>query len=196
MAFVQIIEFRTSDIERARQINDEWWRATEGKRTVRRELLACDHSDPSHCFAVVFFDSYESALENSNLPETRLFNVSVAVQSPMRTKPPSRLRRWHRDRARHPGTGLIAQPVQPGRQEPGPPPGHGAPADAQPRRAGSVAPALRAGQHDPGPESQPLSGPTAPGPVSQNPPLGLGQHQRLQPAITHATSRPHPRPRR
>jgi hypothetical protein len=28
MAFVQIIEFRTSDIERARQINDEWWRAT------------------------------------------------------------------------------------------------------------------------------------------------------------------------
>jgi hypothetical protein len=71
MAFVQIIEFRTSDIERARQINDEWWRATEGKRTVRRELLACDHSDPSHCFAVVFFDSYESALENSNLPETQ-----------------------------------------------------------------------------------------------------------------------------
>jgi len=47
MAFVQIIEFRTTDIERARQINDEWWRATEGKRTVRRELLACDHSDPS-----------------------------------------------------------------------------------------------------------------------------------------------------
>jgi hypothetical protein len=36
MAFVQIIEFRTSDIERARQVNDEWWRATEGKRTVRR----------------------------------------------------------------------------------------------------------------------------------------------------------------
>ena len=71
MAFVQIIEFRTSDIERARQVNDEWWRATEGKRTVRRELLARDHSDPSHCFAVVFFDSYESAMENSNLPETQ-----------------------------------------------------------------------------------------------------------------------------
>jgi hypothetical protein len=71
MAFVQIIEFRTSDIERARQVNDEWWRATEGKRTVRRELLARDHSDPSHCFAVVFFDSYESAMENSDLPETQ-----------------------------------------------------------------------------------------------------------------------------
>jgi len=71
MAFMQIIEFRTSDIERARQINDEWWGATEGKRTLRRELLACDHSDPSYCCAVVFFDSYESAMENSNLPETQ-----------------------------------------------------------------------------------------------------------------------------
>ena len=71
MAFVQIIEFRTSDIERARQINDEWWGATEGKRTLRRELLACDHSDPSYCFAVMFFDSYESAMENSGLPETQ-----------------------------------------------------------------------------------------------------------------------------
>ena len=64
------IEFRTSDIEGARQINDQWWRASEGKRSVRRELLARDHSDPSRCFAVVFFDSYESAMENSNLPET------------------------------------------------------------------------------------------------------------------------------
>lgn len=70
MAFVQIIEFHTSDIERSRQVNEDWWRATEDKRTVRRELLARDHSDPSRYFAVVFFDSYESAMENSSLPET------------------------------------------------------------------------------------------------------------------------------
>ena len=55
MAFVQIIEFRTSDIDRARRVNDEWWRATEGKRTVRRELLARDRSDASRCFAVAEF---------------------------------------------------------------------------------------------------------------------------------------------
>jgi hypothetical protein len=73
MAFVQIIEFRTSDIDRARQIDDEWWRATEGKRTVRRELLGRDRSDPGRCFAMVFFDSYESAMENSNLAETQEF---------------------------------------------------------------------------------------------------------------------------
>jgi O-phosphoseryl-tRNA(Cys) synthetase len=71
MAFVQIIEFRTSDVDRARQVDDEWWRATEGKRTVRRELLARDRSDPSRWFAVVFFDSFESAMENSELPETQ-----------------------------------------------------------------------------------------------------------------------------
>lgn len=73
MAFVQIIEFRTSDIDRARQIDDEWWRATEGKRTVRRELLGRDRSDPSRCFAMVFFDSYESAMQNSRLAETQEF---------------------------------------------------------------------------------------------------------------------------
>ena len=63
--------FRTTDIDRARRVNDEWWRATEGKRTVRRELLAHDRSDPSRFFAVVFFDSFESAMENSDLPETQ-----------------------------------------------------------------------------------------------------------------------------
>ena len=73
MAFVQIIEFHTADIEELRQINEEWRQATEGKRTARRELLARDHSDPSRYFAVVFFDSYESAMENSSLPETKTF---------------------------------------------------------------------------------------------------------------------------
>jgi hypothetical protein len=67
MAFVQIIEFRTSNIEPTRQINEQWRQATEGKRTVRRELLARDRSDPSRYFAIAFFDSNESAMENSSL---------------------------------------------------------------------------------------------------------------------------------
>lgn len=71
MAFIQIIEFRTSSLERTRQVDDDWWRATEGKRTVRREVLARDRSDPGRYFAMVFFDSYESAMENSGLPETQ-----------------------------------------------------------------------------------------------------------------------------
>jgi len=71
MTFVQIIEFRTDDIEAARQIDDEWRRATEGKRTARRELITRDRSDPDRYRAIVFFDSYEAAMENSALPETR-----------------------------------------------------------------------------------------------------------------------------
>ncbi len=61
------------------------------------------------------------------------------------------------DGARHPGAGLIAQPVQPAGQEAGPPPGHGAAADAQPRGDGDIGPAVRAGQDDPCPQRQPLS---------------------------------------
>jgi O-phosphoseryl-tRNA(Cys) synthetase len=71
MTFVQIIEFRTSDIDTARQVNGEWMAATEGKRTLRREMVARDHSDPDRYFAIEFFDSYESAMENSELPETK-----------------------------------------------------------------------------------------------------------------------------
>jgi hypothetical protein len=71
MAFVQIIEFRTSDVDAVRKIDEEWRRGTEGKRTARRELLARDRSDPERYFAMVFFDSYESAMENSELPETK-----------------------------------------------------------------------------------------------------------------------------
>ena len=71
MSFVQIIEFKTHDIGPMRATNDSWTKATEGKRTVRRELLAHDRSDPSRFFAVVFFDSFESAMENSDLPETQ-----------------------------------------------------------------------------------------------------------------------------
>jgi hypothetical protein len=85
MAFVQIIEFGISDVEEARRVNDEWWRATEGKRTVRRELLARDRSDPGRFVAVVFFDSYESAMENSGLPETQ---VSAEQYSKMSDRPP------------------------------------------------------------------------------------------------------------
>ena len=85
MAFMQIIEFRTSDVDAVRKVDDEWRRATEGKRTVRRELVARDRNDPERYFALVFFDSYESAMENSALPETQ----AVAEQySKMSDGPP------------------------------------------------------------------------------------------------------------
>jgi hypothetical protein len=71
MSFVQMIEFETSDLDGIRSTDEEWRKATEGKRTARREIIAADRTRPGHYFAIVFFDSYESAMENSNLPETQ-----------------------------------------------------------------------------------------------------------------------------
>src|SRR5262249_38070917 len=41
------------------------------KRTARRQMVTHDRNNPDRYLALVFFDSYESAMENSNLPETR-----------------------------------------------------------------------------------------------------------------------------
>jgi hypothetical protein len=71
MAFVQVIEFKTDDIAPVKATDESWQRATEGKRTARRQMLARDHNDPDRYFALVFFDSYESAMANSKLPETQ-----------------------------------------------------------------------------------------------------------------------------
>jgi hypothetical protein len=71
MSFVHMFQFTTSDLEGIRRVDEEWRKATEGKRTVRREVIAADRNQPGRYFAIVFFDSYESAMENSNLPETQ-----------------------------------------------------------------------------------------------------------------------------
>ena len=70
MSFVQIIELRTKSSEELRALADEYLAATEGKRTVRRSVVTRDRNDPDRHVLIVFFDSYESAMENSNLPET------------------------------------------------------------------------------------------------------------------------------
>jgi hypothetical protein len=71
MSFVQIVEFTTTDIDAVHELDEEWMRATEGKRTVTCELVARDRNNPDRYFALVFFDSYESAMRNSELPETQ-----------------------------------------------------------------------------------------------------------------------------
>jgi hypothetical protein len=71
MAFVQIIEFQTADLASVRKLNEEWEHATRGKRTARRQIVTRDRNDPNRCLTMVFFDSYESAMQNSSLPETQ-----------------------------------------------------------------------------------------------------------------------------
>ncbi len=70
MAFVQIIEYRTSKLDEMRAVGDEWMEATEGKRKARRMVLCQDRDNEGRYFNIVFFDSYEDAMENSAMPET------------------------------------------------------------------------------------------------------------------------------
>ena len=77
MAFVQIIEFRTAKIAEMQEVAQEWERATEGKRKARRVLLCQDRDSPGRYLNVVFFDSYETAMENSALPETDALSTKM-----------------------------------------------------------------------------------------------------------------------
>ena len=79
MAFVQIIDFHTTDFAGLLSLEQEWEQATEGTRTARRSLVLRDRVDPHHYQSVVFFDSYESAMENSTLPATQAFAEKFAT---------------------------------------------------------------------------------------------------------------------
>jgi len=70
MAFIQIIDFQTSRIEEGRPYVEEYLAKTAGRRTAGRSLLCQDRDNPNHYLNVVFFDTYESAMANSAMPET------------------------------------------------------------------------------------------------------------------------------
>jgi hypothetical protein len=73
MAFVQIIEFRSSRIDDILKLNAEWTDRAGAETTARREVLCEDRDNPGRYFQVVFFDSYELAMKNSELPVTQEF---------------------------------------------------------------------------------------------------------------------------
>ncbi len=77
MTFVQIFEFRTSKIADMQAIGTEWEKATEGKRKARRRIMCKDRDTPGRYLNIVFFDSYEEAMENSAMPETDAFSKKM-----------------------------------------------------------------------------------------------------------------------
>ena len=79
MAFIQIIEMKTSKLDELTALEAEWKKATEGKRTLRRSIVARDRNNPNRHLILAFFDSYESAMQNSNLPETMAFGEKQAA---------------------------------------------------------------------------------------------------------------------
>jgi hypothetical protein len=73
MAFVQIIEFQTSQADEMKKLGDEWEAKAGDSSSARRRVLCQDRDNPGRHFNIVFFDSYESAMENSKRPETAQF---------------------------------------------------------------------------------------------------------------------------
>lgn len=78
--FVQIIEFKTSRIDEVEALGNEMRAArdADGASSVRRATLTADRDRPGYYLNVVEFDSYESAMENSNRPETSEFAAQMA----------------------------------------------------------------------------------------------------------------------
>lgn len=68
--FAQIIEFRTSSLEATQEAANPLVDATAGKRGTAAYLVPGPQRGNRY-FNVVFFDSCESAVQNSGLPETQ-----------------------------------------------------------------------------------------------------------------------------
>lgn len=79
MGFVQVIEFRTSKRDEMEKIGDDWEKAAAGDRKARRRVLCADRDNPGRYMNIVFFDSYEEAMENSALPVTQEFAQKMAA---------------------------------------------------------------------------------------------------------------------
>ena len=77
MAFIQIIEGHTSRGDEIEALSAELEDRTDSGFTVRRSIRTQDRDDPSRFMVIVFFDSYESAMENSNRPETNEFSQKM-----------------------------------------------------------------------------------------------------------------------
>jgi quinol monooxygenase YgiN len=78
MKFVQIIEFKTKDIDGFNKALDEWIEKTQGVRTNTRALQTQDRDAADTYLQIVEFPSYEEAMENSNRPETAEFAATLA----------------------------------------------------------------------------------------------------------------------
>ena len=70
MGFVQIIKMVTSDFDGLEAAHEKWLAATEGRRTVTRELVCQNRDKPGEYWIIVEFPSHEDALRNNDLPAT------------------------------------------------------------------------------------------------------------------------------
>jgi hypothetical protein len=78
MKFVQTVEFTTSRMDEMDEVEAEWRAATEGRRTVVRDMKTRDRDKPNTYVLIVEFDSYEDAMKNNDMPETEKIAEGMA----------------------------------------------------------------------------------------------------------------------
>ena len=71
MKFVQILEFKTTNLDAMLDLDAKWTKATEGKRTATSIVRTLDRDKPETYLWIIEFPSYEAALRNNDLPETQ-----------------------------------------------------------------------------------------------------------------------------
>ena len=71
MAFIQIIEANTSKWDEMQALVTEYEKSIDGKSTVRRSIVTRDRANPERHIIIVFFDSYESAMDQLQLARDR-----------------------------------------------------------------------------------------------------------------------------
>jgi hypothetical protein len=70
MDFVQIIEFDTDRFDEMQALDTEWEQNGPRDTMPHRVVVCADRDRPGHYFQMVFFDSYEKAMKNSEDPFT------------------------------------------------------------------------------------------------------------------------------
>jgi hypothetical protein len=79
MAFVQIIDYRCSRFDEMQKLGEEWEAAAADTSTTQRVVMGRDRNDPDHFLTMAFFESYESAMENSDNPVTQEFSQKMGA---------------------------------------------------------------------------------------------------------------------
>ena len=73
MAFVQLVVYGTNDIDKIRQMAEQYQEEMKGRTKVRRVTVGADLDAPGRYATIVEFDSREDAQANNDLPETQAF---------------------------------------------------------------------------------------------------------------------------
>ena len=77
MGFVQIIQYETSKFDEMQKIGEEWEAAAAADSKARRRVLCQDRDHPGRYANIVFFDSHEEAMENSELAVTQEYSQKM-----------------------------------------------------------------------------------------------------------------------